>query len=95
MFVLLVNYKKSLDEVEQNLEAHRAYLDKYYAQGKFIFSGRRNPRTGGCILCNAASEKDVKDIMQEDPFYYKGIADYEIIDVTLTKYASGFEKFLN
>ena len=72
MFVLLVNYKKTLRDVEENLDAHRAYLDKYYALRKFIFSGRRNPRTGGCILCNAVSEAEVNEIIKEDPFYYKG-----------------------
>lgn len=94
MFVLLVNYKKPLQDVEENLDAHRAYLNKYYALRKFIFSGRRNPRTGGCILCNAVSEAEVNEIIKEDPFYYKGIADYQMIDVALTKYAEGFEKFL-
>ena len=94
MFVLLVNYKKTLRDVEENLDAHRAYFDKYYTLRKFIFSGRRNPRTGGCILCNAVSEAEVNEIIKEDPFYYKGIADYQVIDVTLTKYAEGFEKFL-
>lgn len=94
MFILLVNYKKSLGEVEKKLAAHREYLDKYYALRKFIFSGRRNPRTGGCILCRAESEAEVRGIMKEDPFYTQGIAEYEIIDVTLTKYAPGFEQFL-
>lgn len=94
MFVLLVNYKRPIEEVEANLEAHRVYLDKYYAWGKFIFSGRQNPRTGGCILCNAGDEAEVKEIIKEDPFYYKGIADYQLIDITLTKYAPGFEQFL-
>ena len=94
MFILLVNYKKPLEEVEENLEAHRAYLDKYYASGKFICSGRRTPRTGGVIICKAANKAEVIDIMQEDPFYFKGIADYEIIDLTPTKYVAGFEKFI-
>ena len=30
MYLFLVNYKKPLEEVEKNLEAHRAYLDKYF-----------------------------------------------------------------
>ena len=94
MYLFLVNYKKPLEEVEKNLEAHRAYLDKYYSLKKFIFSGRRNPRTGGCILCNASNEAEVHAIIKEDPFYFKGIADYEILDISLTKYAAGFEKFL-
>lgn len=93
MFILLVNYKRPLEEVEQNLEAHRAYLDKYYALNKFVVSGRRNPRTGGCIICHAVTEAEVKEIIKEDPFYFKGIADYEIIEAIPTKYAEGGEKF--
>lgn len=80
--------------VEENLEAHRAYLDKYYALGKFVCSGRRNPRTGGIIMCKADGKTEVENIIKEDPFHFKGIADYEIIDFTPTKYAPGFEKFI-
>lgn len=29
MFILLLNYKKTIDEVMQNIEAHRAYLDPH------------------------------------------------------------------
>lgn len=94
MFILLVHYKKTLEEVEANLTDHRVYLDKYYALGKFICSGRRNPRTGGCIICKAADEKEVKEIIKEDPFLFRGIADYEIIEVIPTKHAPGFECFI-
>ena len=94
MFILLLHYKQPLEEVMKNLDAHRIYLDKYYNQGKFIFSGPRKPRTGGCILCHATDETEIKEIIKEDPFYFKGIADYEILDISLTKYAAGFEKFL-
>lgn len=94
MFILLLTYKKTLDAVEANLEAHRAYLEKYYTQGKFICSGRRNPRTGGMILCKAENEAEVRHMIEDDPFYYNQIADYEIIDVVPTKYVAGFEKFI-
>lgn len=93
MFILLVNYKKTLEEVERYLEDHRGYLNKYYAAGKFICSGRRNPRTGGCILCHAVSEAEVKELIREDPFYVRGIADYEILEVIPTKCAEGAESF--
>lgn len=94
MFVLLLHYKTPIEEVLKNLDAHRIYLDKYYAMGKFIFSGPRNPRTGGCILCNAGNEAEIKELIKEDPFYFNGIADYEIIEVEVNKYAPGFEKFI-
>lgn len=93
MFILLLHYKKTLEEVAENLEAHRAYLDKYYKTGKFICSGPRNPRTGGCILCHGLSRAEVEKIIREDPFHSKGIADYEILEMIPTKYAEGAEKY--
>lgn len=95
MFVLLLKYKKSLDEVEKVLGAHIEYLEKYYSSKKFICSGRRNPRVGGVILCRANTIEDVQVIIKEDPFYIKGIAEYEIIEFSPTKYAEGFEQFIN
>lgn len=50
MFLIDLTYKKLLSEVEKILDEHVAFLDKYYAPGKFTFSGRSNPRTGGVIL---------------------------------------------
>ncbi len=50
MFIANLTYIKPLSEVEKYLEEHIAFLDKYYASGKFICSGRKNPRTGGVIF---------------------------------------------
>jgi len=36
-----------------------------------------------------------KYILKEDPFYSKRIAEYEIVEFSPTKYAEGFEKFIN
>jgi uncharacterized protein YciI len=95
MFILLLKYIKPVAEVEKELENHIKYLDKYYALGKFVCSGRRNPRIGGVILCKSQTEKEVKELLKEDPFYSKKIAEYEIIDFSPTKYAEGFEKYID
>lgn len=94
MFILTLKYVKPLEEVDKVLKAHIEYLEKYYLLQKFICSGRRNPRVGGVILCNAKDMNEVKMIIKEDPFYMKEIAEYEIIEFTPTKYAEGFEKFI-
>lgn len=94
MFILSVSYKKPFAEVKANPDAHRAYPGKHCAQGKFVFSGRRNSRTGDVFFAARKNEAEVRQVMQEDPFYYKGIADYEIVSITSTKYTPGFEKFL-
>lgn len=93
MFVIILNYKKSIDEVINHLDDHIVFLEKYYLQNKFICSGRQEPRTGGIILCNAKSKEEVNSIIKEDPFYINGIAKYEIIQFIPSKYAEGFEKF--
>lgn len=95
MFLLLLKYVKPVEEVDRELEGHIRYLDKYYARGKFVCSGRRNPRVGGVILCSCKDETEVLEIIREDPFYANRVAEYEILEFLPTKYADGFEKFLS
>lgn len=95
MFVIILKYKKSLEEVMKNLDAHIAFLNKYYTQNKFICSGRQEPRTGGIIMCKAKDKSEVNSMILEDPFYKNGIADYEIIEFVPTKYAEDFKQFID
>ncbi len=78
MFILSLNYVKSLNEVDKLIEAHTAYLNKYYSLGKFILSGRKEPRTGGVILVDCSSLEELYTIIDEDPFSTAGVAAYEV-----------------
>lgn len=78
---------RPLEEVDAHLDAHKAYLDRYYASGTFLASGRRVPRTGGVILANCASREEAERLVAEDPFSVHGIARYEIIEFQPTKTA--------
>ncbi|MDR3705002.1 MAG: YciI family protein [Paludibacteraceae bacterium] len=91
MFLILLNYTNGLDAINKHLDAHRAYLDKYYALNKFICSGAQNPRTGGVIICQAESREEVQGIINEDPFRINHAAEYDIIEFSPTKYAQAFE----
>lgn len=91
----MLKYIKPLEEVDKEVNPHREYLEKYYSLQKFIFSGRRNPRIGGIILCNAKDKKEVESIIEQDPFYIKKIAEYEIIEFLPTKCADGLEHFIS
>ena len=42
MYIALLTYKVSLEEVDEFLEEHKLYLDRNYNLRNFIFSGRRN-----------------------------------------------------
>ena len=86
MYIVNLNYIKEISEVEKHLEEHIKFLEKYYEMGKFICSGRKNPRMGGVILLNAESLSEVEKIILEDPFNINEIAEYEITEFFPTKY---------
>ena len=94
MFLVLLTYIKPLEEVEKYLDEHVQFLDKYYSQEKFIFSGRRNPRTGGVILVKTDLEAEVKQIISEDLFHQHKIAEYDVIEFMPTKYDPRFSAFI-
>ena len=95
MFLVLLTYIKPLEEVEKLLDEHVQFLDKYYSQEKFIFSGRRNPRTGGVILMKVDSEAEARQIINEDPFHQHKIAEYDVIEFMATKYDPRFSCFMD
>lgn len=80
MFIVHVNYKVSLDIVEQYLPAHVDYLKQQYALSNFIASGRQVPRTGGVILSNMKNRKALDLVLEQDPFKQNNLADYVITE---------------
>lgn len=94
MFVVSLTYKKPIEEVEPHLAAHICYLDECYAKGVFIASGRKVPRTGGVILAKAESRAALEAILQQDPFYFEDVAEFEVIEFVPTKTAPGLESLI-
>lgn len=80
MFLILLNYKKPLTEVDRFVDEHRSFLERHYASGHFLLSGRKEPRDGGVILAQAKSRSEIETIVLSDPFSREGIADYEIVE---------------
>ncbi|MGH1519213.1 YciI family protein [Chryseobacterium sp. JK1] len=94
MFIISLTYKTSIENVESFIPQHNVFLTKYYELGHFIASGRKEPRTGGVIIGNAASKDEIEKIISEDPFYIHQIADYEITAFVPTKYNENFKLFI-
>lgn len=84
MFIVHVNYKMSLNIVEQYLPAHVDYLKQQYALGNFIASGRQVPRTGGVILSNMETKEALNTVLENDPFKQNNLADYVITEFILS-----------
>jgi len=94
MVLLLLKYVKPLEEVERLMPEHRAFLDRFYRAGKLVFSGPREPRTGGVILADVDSELEAMKIVVEDPFFTSKVADYELVRFDVTRSDPRFAAFV-
>ncbi len=95
MFVVIYTYTKPLNEVDALRMAHLAFLDKEYAAGHFVVSGRQNPPVGGVLISQLNSRQELESIVRQDPYIAHGVATYQIIEFVPAKYAAGFAPFLN
>jgi uncharacterized protein YciI len=95
MFVVILKYKKPMEEVEHHTVAHRAFLDHYVAQGLLVMSGRQTPPTGGVIIVNAKSREHLDAMIANDPFHKEGVADYEVYEFTPGKYQPALKELLD
>jgi uncharacterized protein YciI len=87
MFVIELSYKAPLAGIDARMRAHVAFLNKYYAAGNFLVSGRQVPRTGGIIIALADSREQIESIMAEDPFCKHGLADVRVIEFRASQQA--------
>jgi uncharacterized protein YciI len=92
MFVIELTYKADLADIDAHMAAHVAFLKKYYASGNFLVSGRKIPRDGGIILAVGSSREQIQQIVEEDPFYRRGLADFRIIEFRASQRATDIQK---
>jgi uncharacterized protein YciI len=95
MFVIELVYKADLAQIDAHMAAHVRFLKKYYASGNFLVSGRKIPRDGGIILAVGKSRQDIEAIVQEDPFYTHGLAEFRIIEFRASQRADDIGKRLD
>ena len=77
MLIVDLTYIQPLAQVEKHLADHRQFLSQHYAQGNFLASGPKDPRTGGIIIALVDLEA-MNDIIAKDPFYIHQVAEYKI-----------------
>jgi uncharacterized protein YciI len=86
MFIISLNYIVPLEKLDQHMNEHVKFLQKYYKKNVFIASGRKVPRTGGIILALASSKEEVDEIMNEDPFFTLKLAEYTVTEFLTSQY---------
>ena len=92
MFVIELKYVADLAEIDAHMAAHVAFLQKHYAAGTFVVSGRKIPRDGGIIIATGKSRREIEAIVKEDPFHSRGLADFRIIEFRASQRAADLPK---
>jgi uncharacterized protein YciI len=91
MFVIELIYKAPLNEIDAHMRAHVKFLNKYYASGHFLVSGRKIPRDGGIILAVGESRERIEAIVREDPFCARGLAEFRVIEFRASQHADDIQ----
>ncbi|MFN8122039.1 MAG: YciI family protein [Thermoleophilia bacterium] len=94
MFLLLARYTKPAEEVDKNLEAHKAWIGEQTAAGRFVATAREVPLIGGLIIATNTTADELRDIIARDPFVTSGCAEYDIREYAPVRTAEGLEKLL-
>lgn len=91
MFIIELNYKAALQQIDAHMKPHMAFLNKHYASGHFLVSGRKIPRDGGIIIAVGASREEIEAIAAEDPFCKHGLADVRITEFRVSQRADDLQ----
>ena len=91
MFVLLVRYLKPVDEVEEHLDAHRAWVREHAETGTVIAAGREVPLRGGILVAVGVTRDEVDRMIAADPYVTGGVAEYDVREYDMVLAAPGAE----
>lgn len=92
MFVVELKYTAPLAKIDAHMAAHVKFLNKYYASGHFLISGRKIPRDGGIIICVGDSRDEIETIVKEDPFHTHGLAEFRVVEFRASQKADDINR---
>jgi uncharacterized protein YciI len=67
MYIIDISYTASLDDIDATLSDHQKWLDTQYSAGRFLASGRQEPRTGGIIIAVDQPRDEIEALAATDP----------------------------
>lgn len=94
MFLLLARYTRPIEEVDQLLDGHRAWIMKNAEAGRILLTARQVPLTGGMILARGKDADEMWNMIGDDPFHTSGMAEYSVLEFDPVRAAPGLEGLL-
>ncbi len=80
LFAVLMHYTRPLAEVDAVRAEHRRHLEEWAARGAVHAWARREPPSGGLLICSAPDRAAVERMVAQDPYVTAGVATPEIVE---------------
>lgn len=93
-FLIDITYIKPLEKIAEILSQHREYLQAGYDSAVILYSGPKNPKTGGIVLARAESKKEIELFIASDPYKKNNCAEYRITEFDPVKRQSFMESWV-
>jgi len=80
--LVLIRYRRPIEQILEAQEAHRAYLRQLKEEGTVLAAGPHDPRYGGMFLVRLPDDSPhaaLDRIRDNDPFYTAGVAQHELL----------------
>ena len=77
LYTIVLSYTRPMPEIAEHLESHKTWLITHVQQGRIIFAGPLEPRTGGLILASCSSQDELDQMMAQDSFITGQVAEYK------------------
>ena len=79
-FIIDLEYKAPIEEIEKHLEPHMDYIHAGRDKGYFISWGPKVPRSGGLIIAQAETREEIEAFAATDPFIVEGVSNMAITE---------------
>ena len=93
-FLVMINYTVPLEKIDSILPQHRKFLQDGYDNKILLFSGPKNPRSGGVVVARAVSIDVIKDFFNHDPYFINNCATYDFIEFNPVKHQDFLDPWL-
>ena len=94
-FLIEITYTASPDRIEAVAPAHREYLQTGYDSGMLLYSGPKNPRTGGIVLARANDQSEIDAFFALDPYHLHGVAEHRFVEFLPLKHQTWLSEWVS
>lgn len=94
-FIVEITYKIPVEQFENIVPQHRAFLQTGYDKKLLLCSGPQEPRVGGIVVARGESLEEIKSFFENDPYKINDIAAYRFIEFNPVKHQEFLSSWIN